>query len=844
MRNLKRALSLAVASVMLLGMMVVGTGASYKDVTSENHQEAIEVLQAVGIMSGDDKGNFNPDQNVTRNEMAVVMSNLMDYRVASYKGTSPFTDVPEWAEPFVAACYTNGITAGYSATIYGGNDTVTTAQAALMLMKALGYFQYQSDFADDWQLATVAQGNKIDLFEGVDSGVREPMTRNELAQLVLNTLKSGMVEADDDTIKVVTGDTKVEAGKVNYVYVTSSESYAKAIKKVSPNFTTTVSTNGYIVELGEKLYKGDLKLSDNADDGFNAPANKWTYKSSEVGTYAEAADLVFKGEVKSKALYSAVGKTAAKEYDWAVYLDGDCSLGTKKDDNNKDVAYTSDDFQAAVVANNAAALKNTGNGTVTSVYLDDDKEEVVVTIVRTYAAEITKVEDETITLDDGNLEFDVEGYEEEDVVLYTKSWDGKEWSVETVLGEATYVEGTVGQVKNVDNVIIDGTTYKYNVTVDASDKIKIDSYDETVAFYLDQQGYIVLVDDAVESGDYAYVISMGSDSDKYGENDTTIYAKMVLADGSIVRVEVDDDDYLETTNSKGQKVTDATATIKKFNDKVIAYTVNDDGTYSLTVKADLQSASSLKIKKGTTAINGIGSTVYGDANTIYLYCNDYADDEYTAYVGYKAVPDIDGKSGTQAAAVSKNGVAKFVFITGADTKMSAEDVVFVIGRTAEKPIKSSVGTYYEYKAIVNGETTTIKVKDSANSIVVDACKGTDKSVLVFYGLTVNSKGLVTDLDTGDENGLPTDKDLAVKTYKAGVKRASSNGLVGFEYNKSGNTYNIWLGADSDAVVAYYEPVGNSLSDTAGISSLVTDTDDIATVVTYEDSIIAVVVVDK
>ena len=41
MRNLKRALSLAVASVMLLGMMVVGTGASYKDVTSENNQEAI-----------------------------------------------------------------------------------------------------------------------------------------------------------------------------------------------------------------------------------------------------------------------------------------------------------------------------------------------------------------------------------------------------------------------------------------------------------------------------------------------------------------------------------------------------------------------------------------------------------------------------------------------------------------------------------------------------------------------------------------------------------------------------------------------------------------------------------
>ena len=47
MRNLKRALSLALASVMVMGLMVVGTGASYVDVSSEQNQEAIEVLQEV-----------------------------------------------------------------------------------------------------------------------------------------------------------------------------------------------------------------------------------------------------------------------------------------------------------------------------------------------------------------------------------------------------------------------------------------------------------------------------------------------------------------------------------------------------------------------------------------------------------------------------------------------------------------------------------------------------------------------------------------------------------------------------------------------------------------------------
>ena len=80
MRNLKRALSLGLTAAMISGLMVMGSSAaSYADVTSENNQEAIDVLQAVGIMVGDENGNFNPDQNVTRNEMAVIMANLMEY---------------------------------------------------------------------------------------------------------------------------------------------------------------------------------------------------------------------------------------------------------------------------------------------------------------------------------------------------------------------------------------------------------------------------------------------------------------------------------------------------------------------------------------------------------------------------------------------------------------------------------------------------------------------------------------------------------------------------------------------------------------------------------------------
>ena len=423
MRNLKRALSLGLTATMISGLMVMGSSAaSYADVTSKQNEEAIEVLKTVGIMTGDENGKFNPEAKVTRNEMAVVMCNLLDYTVASYKGTSPFTDVPEWAEPYVAACYTNGITSGYDKVTYGGNDSVTTAQAALMVMKALGYFQYQSDFGADWQLSTVAQGNKIDLFDDVDSGVKEAMTRNDVAQLVLNALEAGTVEAEKNGQDINVGDISITSG-VTYKYVTSGKDYAKAIN--DNQSTSANSINGVtapIVELGEKLYSGDLTKEDGYDD-FGRPATVWDYQAKEIGTFAEKADHTFTAKVTSKALYNEVGKTATDSYKWTVSFNGE----TVKYDGDKLNANKSDDdkdFFAKATGEDAL----TGNGVVTEVFVDGTDKTVDVAIIEYYAAEVLKVDedDKTITLsdlDDGPAlttdEFDSTLFEEDEIVIYS-----------------------------------------------------------------------------------------------------------------------------------------------------------------------------------------------------------------------------------------------------------------------------------------------------------------------------------------------------------------------------------------------------------------------------------------
>ena len=846
MRNLKRALSLGLTAAMISGLMVMGSSAassSYTDVADTDNVEAIEVLKTVGIMVGDESGDFNPDQNVTRNEMAVVMSNLMAYNVATYANTSPFTDVPSWAEPYVAACWTNGITAGTSATTYGGSESVTTAQAALMLMKALGYFQYGSDFGSDWQLATVTQGNKIDLFEDVDSGVREAMTRNDLAQLVLNTLEAGTVEAESDG-SISVGDITI-VNNVKYNYVTSGRDYAKAIDdKITTNNDGDM-TRGYVVELGEKLYQGELKKDDDTTDDLGRPATVWEYQGKEIGTFAETADHTFTAKVTSKALYDEVGKTAAEKYSWNVYLNGESIDYDGQDliDNRNDNA---DDFvkEAGALTDDA-----TGNGVITEVYVDttSGEESVTVAIIYSYAAEVLKVDekDGTITLadlDNGPARtsdtYDATGFEEDQIVIYTYSEDTNEiqdvYAAELLEGEVTRVRSETedGVAGNGDQFIVDGTTYKYNMTVSGSERLKAEAVSNDVVAYLDANGYVAYIDESAVTYDYAYVLSMGTDEDQYGKgtNDkgTTVYARLILTDGTLVKVETDAvKDEINGDNGKDRLL-----------NTLVSYSVDKNGVYTLTHRSDAahtaDEASDVAIENGKAGFDAMnGNPFSANSNTVFIVVDSdddsYDDYDVSVYTGIKNVPDTDAIANKTVSAVAldnKGAVARVVYIEDGDVS-GTDEVIFAIANSNAKIQKDSEnGEYYEIDAVVDGAKDTLEVKAGSTSAVNALVKNINndaasisstKSVVALKSMTENSDGFIssakvyTEMDADGDGVLNAGDSL----YVTGTKKAE-DGTVGL-----GGTYYAY----SDDVVVARWPLEDDAIEISRINSVKNDTND-------------------
>lgn len=724
MRNLKRALSLALASVMVLGMTVVGTGASYTDVTSKQNQEAIEVLQAVGIMVGDDNGNFNPDQKVTRNEMAVVMSNLMDYRAATYAGTSPFTDVPSWAEPYVAACWTNGITSGYTKTTYGGSDSVTTSQAALMLMKALGYFQYQSDFGTDWQFATIKQAGKIDLFDDVDSGVREAMTRNDLAQLVLNTLEAGTVEAEKDGQDIAVNGVTISSN-VKYNFITSNKSYATSVSDLRAAASTN-STSGYIVELGEKLYNGDLKKSDSGDD-FNRPGSTWTYNSTEIGKYADGADGEWTAKVTNKALYDAAGSNAYDSYGWTVYRNGvlvdkddvtviDGAVSKVNDNKGRAAAF------GTTSKTGSERVATSGNGVLTQVFVDSDKKTAVVSMIDTGVAKVTKVTEDSTK---GNYEVTVSlkttipnvnadtkyttdvKFAKDDIVVYTAA-NGEIQS----MAKAKTVAGKVTAQSDADYTTIDGTKYAYNYAytdeiakgfiqnglynLEDNSRNGNPDVDKDATLYLDANGYAVAYEGKDSTAeDYLFVKSLDKSFDD-------VSAKVVFYDGTQKTIDLD---KITTVDGSGKKTTDDAHWQEKgtgakadnvFVNTVYKYTAGSSDYDLEEVKNfnDKTNVDEVTISNKTPSIIGkSGTIVTSDSQTVFV---DVENNK--TWTGYK---NVSNKTKANVAAVkNSDGVAEIVFIYGSNIESTANDDDFVIlkGTDMEQVKDSNKKTVYKLTA--------------------------------------------------------------------------------------------------------------------------------------------------
>ena len=225
MKNLKRVLSLGLASVMLMGMMVMGASAKdFTDAADIEHAEAVDILVALSVVNGKEDGShFDPKGDVTRAEMAKMIAVLMNggsEANTGVKSTPSFTDIGgHWAEGWIEYCADMKIINGRGDGSFDPNGNVTGVEALKMVLTALGYDAEAYHLVGaSWAAQTLERARNtgnVKLIEGLDSVVMTaPATRDTAAQMIWNGLQAYVV--------TTTPDQNTNNGEVTWNYTTTT----------------------------------------------------------------------------------------------------------------------------------------------------------------------------------------------------------------------------------------------------------------------------------------------------------------------------------------------------------------------------------------------------------------------------------------------------------------------------------------------------------------------------------------------------------------------------------------------------------------------------------------------
>ena len=695
---MKKLLALVLALVMSLSLVTI-SNADFKDADKIDYNEAVDVMNAIGVLVGDENGNFNAKDTLTRAQAAKIIAYLLlgNKTAEGLAGSGKFTDVAagNWAAGFVDYCAATGIVAGVGDNKFDPNGSLTGLQFAKMLLIALGYDAKIEGFVGtDWAINTSKLATQVGLFDEISKAASAPLTREEAAQMTLNTIKAPLVEYATKGGSISVNGATVTIGGSNAEFKTTSTKN-KADQTIYADVLNS-NKDAYIVEFAEQYYSKLVLVNNGSDtsDPFGRPANKWTWNGQEVGTYTQSETLLYTAKVEKGQIYKdlGLGKTTTAEY----YIDGmKQSIGVtlSKSDTNQ----------------------IGGNGTETYVYYFDDGS-VTVCEVNWYVGDVAAVYKATASKDayvtiasrDGaqpSGNYTTESYSMDNVVLYTYSYQPGEGIQNVELAPAS-IKGALTNYVTNKNATVGGTKYDYSNMIANEATSALMNRSIEVEIVLDKYGYVIDIDDAGVRN-YAVITKIKASAGTY--NDDTL-ATLLFTDGTTKAVTLTKDSPAVGSSTGELGVGD-----------IVSYTINSSKEYKLAEVADVKTFNTVNTTLVTNGSGSMDTTAFGsgkdkaNGKTIFLVKNSAGG--YNVYTGVKEVPTIKTQ-GTVSSAININSyveagatAAYIVYIDAENyVDVNSNKTIFLFWKGSVTETKDEkIGNYYEYSAWIDGEETKLKV---------------------------------------------------------------------------------------------------------------------------------------
>jgi len=116
------------------------TGKQFKDVyDNEWYAKEFLIAKNIGYIQGDENGNVNPNNNITRAEASVVLSRVLLITSDNKLLFEDENEIPKWAYESISGLVEEKILKGYTDNTFGANNNITRAEGMTLISRIIEF---------------------------------------------------------------------------------------------------------------------------------------------------------------------------------------------------------------------------------------------------------------------------------------------------------------------------------------------------------------------------------------------------------------------------------------------------------------------------------------------------------------------------------------------------------------------------------------------------------------------------------------------------------------------------------------------------------------------------------
>lgn len=275
------------AAILLIGALLFSLSPVSALAATSSDQSVQMVMALLGIMTGDENGNLNLNNAVTRAEFTKMLVCSSTQKDASpTANSSPFRDVPytHWSASYIKTAVVNQWVTGYLDGTYRPDNSIKLEESVSAALKLLGYTA--SDFSGTFPDGQLALYNSLSLNDGVSCSRGQTMSRSDCMMLFYNLLTAKLKNSSQTLLQSL-GYQTASDGSIDYAQLLSDSMSGPIIANASFLDQLSFPPKAYYRN-GVSCTSSDINQYDVLyySSGLRSV---WAYSKKVTGTYQSAA---------------------------------------------------------------------------------------------------------------------------------------------------------------------------------------------------------------------------------------------------------------------------------------------------------------------------------------------------------------------------------------------------------------------------------------------------------------------------------------------------------------------------------------------------------------------------